>query len=64
LLHKLTARAESEKEYWCNIFEHGRKYFGISEEDMTQKIYKNYLGIFGMLEMWVASQPRTDRVIP
>jgi hypothetical protein len=31
---------------------------------MTQKIYENYLGIFGMMEMWVASQPRADRVIP
>jgi hypothetical protein len=41
-----------------------RKDFYISEEDMTQTIYENYLVIFGMLEMWVASQPRTDRVIP
>jgi hypothetical protein len=41
-----------------------RKYFDISEEDMSQRIYENYLGIFGMLEMWVASQPRADRVIP
>jgi hypothetical protein len=31
---------------------------------MTQTIYENYLGIFGMIEMWVASQPRADRVIP
>ena len=31
---------------------------------MTQTIYENYLGIFRMIEMWVASQPRTDRVIP
>jgi hypothetical protein len=58
------ARAESEKTYWWNIFEHGKEGFDISEEDMTQKIYENYLGIFGMLEMWVASQPRADRVIP
>ena len=35
-----------------------RKDFVISEEDMTQEIYKNYLGIFGMIEMWVASQPK------
>ena len=41
-----------------------RKYFDISEEDMSQRIYENYLGIFGMPEMWVASQPRTNRVIP
>jgi hypothetical protein len=31
---------------------------------MTQTIYENYLEIFGMMEIWVASQPRTDRVIP
>ena len=31
---------------------------------MSERIYENYLGIFGMLEMWVASQPRADRVIP
>jgi hypothetical protein len=41
-----------------------RKDFDISEEYMTQTIYENYLGIFGMLEMWVASLPRADRVIP
>ena len=42
----------------------GRKDFDISEEDMTQTIYENYLGIFRVMELWVASQPRTDRVIP
>jgi len=41
-----------------------RKGFGISEEYMTQTIYENYLGIFGMMKMWVASQPRANRVIP
>ena len=41
-----------------------RKDFGKSEEDMIQRIYENYLGIFGMIEMWVASQPGADRVIP
>jgi hypothetical protein len=41
-----------------------RKGFDIFVEDMTQKIYENYLGIFGMMEMWVASQPRANRVIP
>ena len=41
-----------------------KKYFHIFEEDMIQTIYGNYLGIFGMMEMWVASQPRADRVIP
>ena len=41
-----------------------RKDFDISEEDMTQTIYENYLGIFRVMELWVASQPRTDRGIP
>ena len=41
-----------------------RKGFGIFEEYMTQKIYGNNLGIFGMMKMWVASQPKADRVIP
>ena len=41
-----------------------RKGFDIFEEDMAQTIYGNYLGIFGMMEIWVASQPRADRVIP
>ena len=31
---------------------------------MSQRIYENYLGIFGMMEMWVASQLRANRVIP
>ena len=41
-----------------------RKDVDISEEDMAQTIYGNYLGIFRMIEIWVASQPRADRVIP
>jgi hypothetical protein len=41
-----------------------RKDFDISEEYLTQTIYGNYLGIFGMMKVWVASQPRADRVIP
>ena len=39
-------------------------YFAIFEEDMTQTIYENYLGILGVMEIKVASQPRADRVIP
>ena len=39
-------------------------YFAIFEEDMTQKNYENYLGILGVMEIQVASQPRSDRVIP
>jgi hypothetical protein len=31
---------------------------------MSQTIYKNYLGIFAMMEMWVASQLRANRIIP
>ena len=41
-----------------------RKGFDIFEEDMIQRIYGNYLGIFGMIEMWVCSQPRANMVIP
>ena len=40
------------------------KYFVIFEKDMTQTIYENYLGILGVMEIKVASQPRVDRVIP
>ena len=40
------------------------KYFAILEKDMTQIIYDNYLGILGVMEIKVASQPRADRVIP
>ena len=31
---------------------------------MTQTIYENYLGILGVTEIQVASQPRVLRVIP
>ena len=37
---------------------------GIFELYMTQRNYENYLGIIGWTEIWVASQPRADRVIP
>ena len=40
------------------------KYFSILEKDTTLKIYDNYLGIWGVMEIKVASQPRADRVIP
>ena len=40
------------------------KYIAIFEKYMTQLIYKNYLGILGVMEIKVASQPRADRVIP
>ena len=39
-------------------------YFAIFEEDMTQTIYENYLGIFGWTEILVASQPREKTIIP
>ena len=41
-----------------------KKDFDISEEYIIQRIYGNNLGIFRRIEMWVASQPRADRVIP
>ena len=41
-----------------------RKVFDIFEEDMIQRIYENFVGIFGMTEIQVASQPRANRVIP
>ena len=40
------------------------KYFAKFEEDMTQTIYENYLGILGVTEIQVASQPRAKRIIP
>ena len=32
--------------------------FATFDEDMTQTIYENYLGILGVMEIKVASQPR------
>ena len=40
------------------------KYFAIFEKYMTQTIYENYLGILGVMEIKIASQPRAIRVIP
>ena len=40
------------------------KYFSIFEKDMTKTIYENYLGILGVMEIKVASQPRAIGVIP
>ena len=40
------------------------KYFAIFEKYVTQTIYENYLGILGVTEIKVASQPRAIRVIP
>ena len=40
------------------------KYFSIFEKDVTQTIYENYLGILGVMEIKVASQPRENWVIP
>ena len=40
------------------------QYFSIFERDVTQKIYENYLGILGVMEIKVASQPRANWVIP
>ena len=35
-----------------------RKCLGIYDQDMTQTIYENYLGILGVMEIKVAAQPR------
>ena len=40
------------------------KSFSIFDQDMTQTIYENYLGILGVREILVASQPRAIGVIP
>ena len=40
------------------------KIFAIFDQDMTQTIYENYLGILGVREIYVASQPRAKRIIP
>ena len=40
------------------------KILAIFEQDMTQGIYENYFGIFGVTERWVVSQPRANRIIP
>ena len=40
------------------------KGFAIVDQDMTQTIYKNYLGILVVMEIQVTSQPRVLRVIP
>ena len=40
------------------------KYFAIFSKYMTQTIYEKYLGILGVMEIKVASQPRAIWVIP
>ena len=40
------------------------KYFAIFEKYMTQTICEDYLGILGVMEILVASQPRAKRIIP
>jgi hypothetical protein len=56
---------QNQKRNFGGIFLNmARKDFDISEKYITQTIYVNYLGIFRVTEIWVASQPRTDRVIP
>ena len=37
------------------------KYFPTFEEDMTDTIFENYLGILGVTEIQVASQPRAKK---
>ena len=38
--------------------------FYILVGDMIQRIYENFLEILGMTKIYVASQPRGNRVIP
>ena len=45
------------------FFNMAMKSFSTFEQDMTPKNYENYLGIFGEMERWVASQPRAKRII-
>ena len=40
------------------------KSFAIFEQDRTQTLYVNYLGILGVTEIWVTSQPRENMIIP
>ena len=40
------------------------KSFATFQQDMTQTIYENYLGILGVREIQVASQPRAKSIIP
>ena len=49
---------------WGLFFNMAMKSFAIFDEDMTQTIYEKYLGILGVREIWVASQPRAIWVIP
>ena len=49
---------------WGLFLNIAMKSFAIFDEDMTQTIYENYLGILGVMEIKVASQPRAIWVIP
>ena len=50
--------------YWGIILGLGQERLGIFEQHMTERNYENNLGIFVWTEIYVASQPREDRVIP
>lgn len=45
------------EDYFFNM---AMKSFATFDQDMTQTIYENYLGILGVIEIWVASQPREN----
>ena len=56
---------QNRKKNICEIYLNWTRVgFDIPEEDMSKRIYEKYLGICGKAEMWVASQPRANRVIP
>ena len=50
--------------FWRIFLGLGQESLGIFEQYMIQRNYENYLGIYGWTEIYVASQPRADRVIP
>ena len=64
LLHNVPFRTEQEMNYLSMMENMAMKYFAIFEEDMTQTIYENYLGILGVMEIQVASKPKANWVIP
>ena len=50
--------------YWGIILGLGQESLGTFDQHMTQTNIENYLGILGVTEILVASQPMVDMVIP
>ena len=63
-LHRKPHWTEMKNNYWGIIVGLGQGSLGIFEQYMTQGNFENYLGFFGVIKIWVASQPRSNRVIP